>query len=228
LPVNKKVSFLSSGPPLKVAVPEEFSAPPLRQSVLDIGMGGREAIFWPGQLDDFPGEPSFHLDLTTVAPSGETLEVWRREGGPDLWWLRWHLPGGYVMMHLREEDMLVDGVKRSTEGIEFAYADGEATLLPQRPVMRAVSSSPGYGERIIFHGDRDGPLGGGTIVLERPASRGRVTGRAQAVDPGSPSGAVEYRTERDMLISVSGRASDEALSRIAEDLADGLSAEKAY
>lgn len=133
-------------------------------------MGGREAIFWPAQLDEFPGEPDFRLEKIATAPSAETLEVWGREGDPPLWWLRWHLPTGYLMMHLREEDMLVGGVKRCTEGIEFAYAVGEATLLPQGLVRRAVSSRPGYGERIIFHGAREGSMGGGMLVVERPAA----------------------------------------------------------
>lgn len=215
------VSFLTSGPPLALQLPAEFAAPPVLATVIDAGRGGRECIYWPAELDRFPGEEQFDREDDAPARAGVAAQVWRRKADPLLWFVRWELPGGAVMMHLRDDDLEVGGPHLIAGHVQVLQQDGVVAVLPDPPLQRAVSRRPGYAERITFYATTpDGAMSGPALLLERPGAR--RAGAAQRIETGGPEHVLARGTGRGIDVTLAVDWDEAEAVAVLSDLGDQL------
>jgi hypothetical protein len=190
--VEAKFSFLTAGPSLTFKLPDDFDVLPDLSSPVTIGddQGARSFDFVTHSRDQGIQEP--HRVLGTLAGrDGRKIELFERIDPPQQWYLRWDLVAGALYTHLREED----GVERAetiAASLGIVENGGAPFLLPDRPLGRGVSSTPGYQEIAIFKST----VRAWVVELQRPGyvSQGkimRLPNNEQAIHRAGARGQVE-------------------------------------
>jgi hypothetical protein len=194
--IEAKFSFLTAGPTLKFKLPDDFDVLPDLSSPVTIGddQGARSFDFITHSRDKGIQEPHRVLG-TLTGRDGRTVELYERIDPPQQWYLRWDLAAGALYTHLREED----GVARAeTIAVSLGIVEngGAPFLLPDRPLGRGVSSTPGYQEIAIFRSS----MRTWVVELQRPGyvSQGRIMrlpNREQAIHRAGARSQVEVTVQ---------------------------------
>ena len=153
-----RVSFMMSGPAFDVSIPPGLDPSPQAESPLRLPAGGRACWFEPlGQGRPTYATSDFDPGYETQGKPELTVWVHHRHAEPEHWFLDWHLPGGTMRTHVRDEDG--EGmVAVVASNLEIAAVDDLLpTLVPHSPLGRAVSRAPGYQETIMFVDSHSSP-----------------------------------------------------------------------
>lgn len=159
-------SFLTSGPTLRLAAPNNFMTPPQLSTPILSGVGPRSFDFTPAPFDrDLAEGMARDAELVEILTDrdGKTVELYARQD-PTAWWLRWPLSTGCLATHLREEDG--EGRARTITGsLSIDDAGPTPFLLLSDPLARAVSADPRFQETADSYDLLDGST---TITFMRP------------------------------------------------------------
>lgn len=164
-PTERRFSFLTAGPIIRVTLSEDFDELPEMTAPLGVGHAYRSFDFLPAGIDAPPGE-DLQLVNKLSARDGRVVELYERADPPRQWYLRWILSNGALYTHLREDE----GPGLASEPLErlaIEERDGMPPfLLPEPPITIGVSARPGYREECVYRSDRSPRR---VVVLNRPS-----------------------------------------------------------
>jgi len=167
-------TFLTSGPPLRLRIPDGLSVAASATAPVSVPQGGGRGLnFVPtgSPVPDYLAEVDHYLLEPRTSPQGFLVRVVERRSPPLQWYVLWSLPSGTLYSHVREEDGY-SFVQDLLDNLHIVESDVGVMVLPGRPLSRGASRRPGYQERLLF--TDDAPGGAGRLVeLLRPAPMGR-------------------------------------------------------
>lgn len=190
------VSFLTTGPRFNCAIPAPFVPLPQMSSPIDIGEGrGRSCEFIPYVYETDPRTVKMFVQIgVDEGADGRRVEIYERND-KELWFLRWPLKIGALLMHVRAVDDGIGDTRRIPRSLRILEGvDGIPAVVPDPPLRRAVSARRSYQEKVMFFApnptDPKIPFGP-YIELRRPGSllEGRTRHQANnGLGRGAPFG----------------------------------------
>ena len=190
---ERRFSFLTSGPLVRLELPEDFDDLPELTSPLSVGYGYRSFDFLPAHIDSAGGEGLKLIDTLTDR-DGRVVELYERAEPPRQWYLRWILSNGALYTHLREDE----GPERATEHVaKLGIEEREGLppfLLPESPLANGASARPGYREESVYR-SRSNPRR--IVVLNRPSyiAANKILRRPGSADKISLRGGAKHGIE---------------------------------
>ena len=147
-----ELAFLTTGPNLRVDIPSGFAPTPQLSSPINIGgERGRSCVFTPKELgDELPPESAFSLSEELIGKDNRRVEVYTQDDG-EQWFLRWPLPNGSVLTHVRKREDGYEYVRSVVRDLVILERNGGVpAVVPAGSLRTMVSARPGYAETITF------------------------------------------------------------------------------
>jgi hypothetical protein len=227
--VNVTTSFLGAGPMFTIDLPAELSQmAPERVTIVDFGGGGRDVSFLPKSHDSTPDLSVNRIVQTGVSADGYPVEIYQRVNPPIYWSIKWDHPAGSIYTHVRDLEGL-DAAQLVAAKLRIATSErtGEPSLLIGSPFSFAVSTLPGFQERIHWFPAADAaeleasmswPVA--SVELMRPGAV--ASGEVQSsVVPGGYQARAGSQSKVDVYV-VSGSAEPSEICTLATQIANSL------
>lgn len=142
------VAFMLSGPVFTVEVPDPVVPEPHYTASIELPTGARQFNYYPDRFSPTFPDSEFVVERVLKVPN-DRVRVLRRIEDPLIWFIEWHLTRGSLVSHLREEDGL-DASGLLFSSLSIADSGELVSLMPNPPLRRATSRTPGFEEIIGF------------------------------------------------------------------------------